>query len=245
MEATYIKGSFIDAHTDEWQKARLGHFTSSQWNKLFVSGTKGNYFGKGALTYIDEKVAEILSGEAKELIRGLPAIDWGIYHEYYADEAYCHITGEVSALSGFYEFSPFFGGTPDRELLSNPNKITEYKCPHVSSNFIAACKINSGEEYKIFDQEKYAQCQGNMLITQTEICDMVYFDPRMGFKGYDKYGEKEFDIFSQIKIIPIYRDEAFIKEGLEKLEYGAEELVERIENHIKMQEYNRSLRIAV
>lgn len=242
----YIKGSFIEPHTDEWRKARLGHFTSSEWNRLFVGGrSKEEYFGKGAYTYIDEKVAEIMTGECKELVRGLPAIDWGIYYEPYAAEAYGEITGQQMAYSGFYEYSPVFGGTPDREVVDNPKIIIEVKCPHVSSNFIAICKINSGEEYKKYDQEKYAQCQGNMLVTNADICDMVYYDPRMGFKGLDQYGEKEFDIFSQVKIIRIYRDNDFIKLGLEKLDYATDEVIERVESIIKMQDYNRRLRIAV
>lgn len=247
MELTdYKKGDFIEAHTDEWKTKRLGHFTSSEWNRLFVSGkSKDEYFGKGALTYIDEKVAEIMTGEPKELIRGLPAIDWGVYYEMYAANAYEEITGQSCLYSGFYEYSPVFGGTPDREIADNPKKIIEVKCPHVSSNFIAACKINSGEEYKKYDQEKYAQCQGNMLVTCSDQCDMVYFDPRMGFKGYDKHGEKEYDVFSQVKIINIYRDDIFIKQGLERLEYGTEELMYRLENVIKMQEFNQNLKLAI
>lgn len=241
----YVKGKFVEPHTDEWYKARLGHFTSSEWNRLFVGGrSKEEYFGKGALTYIDEKVAEIMTGECKEMVKGLPAIDWGVYYEYYAAEAYAEITGQTVLESGFYEYSPVFGGTPDREIMNNAKLITEIKCPYVSSNFIAACKINSGEEYKKYDQEKYAQCQGNMIVTESEICDMVYFDPRMGFKGFDKYGEKEFDIFSQVKIIRIYRDNDFINLGLEKLEYATEELVQNIENIIQMQDSNRSFKIS-
>lgn len=240
----YTKGNFIEAHTDEWIKIRNGHFTSSEWNRLFVGGrSKDEYFGKGAYTYIHEKVAEIMTGQCKEIIRGVPAIDWGIYNEPYAAQAYDEITGYESKESGFYEYSKVFGGTPDREI--SPKIISEIKCPHVSSNFIAVCKINSGEEYKKYDQEKFAQCQGNMLVTCSEICDLIYFDPRMGFKGYDKYGQKEFDISSQVKIIRIYRDDLFINEGLERLDFATEILIENIDNIIRMQEYNRTLKIAI
>jgi len=233
----YIKGSFVEAHTDEWIRARNGHFTSSEWNTLFVSGrSKDEYFGKGAHTYIDEKVAEIMTGQSKELIRGIPAIDWGVAHENDAAQAYDYITGYQSIYSGFYEYSKVFGGTPDREIQNNTKLITEIKCPH----FISVCKINSGEEYKKYDQEKYAQCQGNMLITCSDMCDIIYFDPRM---GYIKPGE--YDIFSQVKIIRIYRDDNFIKEGLERLDYATELLIEKIDNIIEMQSYNRSLKIAI
>lgn len=229
----YVKGSYVEAHSDEWILARLGHFTSSEWNKLFQGGrSKSEYFGKGALTYIDEKVAEIMTGQAKELIRGLPAIDWGVANEADAADLYALVTNQKIIHSGFYEYSLVFGGTPDRECKHNPKLIQEIKCPYVSSNFTAVCKINSGEEYRDYDKEKFAQCQGNMLVTCSEMCDMVYFDPRV----------KQPEL--SIKIIRIYRDNDFIKEGLERLDEATTIMTDNIENMLKMHERNLTYRIA-
>ena len=229
----YIKGNFIEPHTDEWLMARLGHFTSSEWHKLFQGGRKkDDYFGTGAITYINEKVAEILTGVPKEMIKGLPAIDWGVANEPDAAFAYEKTTNQICSHSGFYEYNKVFGGTPDREILHNGKIIIEIKCPHVTSNFIAACKINSGIELLAFDKEKYSQCQGNMLVTESEMCDLVYFDPRIKDPDY------------QIKIIRIYRDEPFINEGLERLDAATDILIESVETIINMQERNSQFRIA-
>lgn len=228
----YVKGSLIEAHTDEWVAARLGHFTSSEWIRLFEGGTNGAYFGKGANTYIDEKVAEIMTGKPKEMIRGLPAIDWGVAHEPDAADAYSILTNQKLIHSGFYEYSAVFGGTPDRECEFNPKLIQEIKCPYVSSNFTAICKIQSGEEFFKKDKEKYAQCQGNMLITCSDICDLIYFDPRM--RGLE----------FQTKIIRIYRDNDFIKKGLERVDEATEVMTTNIEQIIAMHERNLTYRIA-
>lgn len=229
----YIKGTFVEAHSDEWVMARLGHFTSSEWAKLFKTGrSKDQYFGQGALTYVDEKVAEILTKKPKELIRGIPAIDWGVAHEPDAADAYSILTNQKLIHSGFYEYSLVFGGTPDREHATNQKLIIEIKCPYVSSNFTAVCQIGSGEEYRKFDEEKFIQCQGNMLVTCSEMCDLVFFDPRM------------LNVEHQAKIIRIYRDNDLLKEGLERLDYATDILTNNIEKILKMHSHNLTYRIA-
>ena len=222
----YVKGISVEAHTEDWINARLGHFTSSEWAKLFKSKNLKK------CTYIDEKVAEILTRRPKEIIRGIPAIDWGVAHEPDAADAYSILTNQKLIHSGFYEYSIAFGGTPDRECANNPKLIQEIKAPYVSSNFTAACEIMSGEQLKDFDLDKYIQCQGNMIVTCAEMCDLIFFDPRMR------------DIEHQTKIIRIYRDNDLIKDGLQLLDDATEVLTDKIERILKMHSHNLTYRIA-
>ena len=57
MEITVQQG------TKEWFDARLAKVTSSELHKLFKNGrSKTEYFGETAKSYIQEKVAEIMTG---------------------------------------------------------------------------------------------------------------------------------------------------------------------------------------
>jgi hypothetical protein len=211
---TLTKPKFIEPHTRAWTEARLGKFTSSEIHKLFVSGRKKDeLFGKGAITYIQTKVAEILTGESKNPTS--IAMDWGLSNERDAILRYEQETGVKTNTSGFYIQNDIYGGSPDAEV--GDDGILEVKCPYASENHLGIYLCNSVDELRDFEESYYTQPQGNMYITGRQWCDFISYDPRC-------YNPK-----FQIKIIRIYRDEEFIKE----LEYRVGEAAEIMNNYLQ------------
>jgi len=217
METT-VKPKFIEPHTIEWAQARLGRFTSSEIHKLFASGRKKDeLFGKGALTYIKTKIAEILTGETKNPTS--MSMDWGLSNEKDAILRYEKETGVKTRTSGFYTYNSIYGGSPDAEV--NDDGILEVKCPFASENHIAISLCNSVEELRDFEEAYYTQPQGNMFVTGTQWCDFISYDPRCKNEKF------------QIKIIRIYRDEAFMKELEYRLEEASVIMNEYLQNLLK------------
>lgn len=210
---TLTKPKFIEPHTQGWHEARLGKFTSSEIHKLFVSGRKKDeLFGKGAITYIQTKVAEILTGESKNPTS--IAMDWGLSNERDAILRYERETGVKTRTSGFYQHNQIFGGSPDSEV--GEDGVIEVKCPYASENHLGIYLCNSVEELRDFEESYYTQPQGNMFVTGTQWCDFISYDPRCKNEKF------------QIKIIRIYRDESFLKE----LEYRLEEASVIMNNYL-------------
>ena len=165
---------------NNWQKQRLGKFTASEIYKLLVNGKNGNTFGQTALTYIKEKAAEILTGEAEQISN--KAMEWGTLHEPSAISAYKKRYGDLGDIEyygvenpKFIEHTEFSGGSPDAVSTTH---LIEVKCPYRSVNHLENLTLTS-ETFKAEHLEYYAQIQFNMLLTGKELAHFVSFDPRM------------------------------------------------------------------
>ncbi|MEB0262877.1 YqaJ viral recombinase family protein [Mucilaginibacter sp. 10I4] len=217
--------SFIEPHTQQWKEVRLGRFTSSEIHKLFQGGkrsltpeelkgrekgdlrrTADTLFGEGALTYIKVKIAEILTGEAKEATS--TSMDWGLSLEADAIQCYAKNKNAKPELSGFYTFNSIYGGSPDAEIGNDG--ILEVKCPFASENHISIMLCKSVEELRNFNEAYYTQPQGNMFVTGAKWCDFISYDPRCKNEKF------------RIKIIRIDRDENLIKDMVFRLEKAAD-----------------------
>jgi YqaJ-like recombinase protein len=223
---------FIEPHTDEWYATRLGKVTSSKSDLIFKGGRgKDEYFGTGALTYINILIAERLTGESKEA-SGRP-IDWGLSNEHDARLMYSMVTNQKVTESKYYNhdgiYSQIFGGTNDGEV--DDEGIIEIKCPYASENHIAICQMNTVEELKKFDNGYYCQSQGNMFLTGAKWCDFISYDPRV----------KNTDF--QIKIMRIYPDQAWFKELEERLAEVAAIMAERLNYIFNVGDANLKYRV--
>ena len=167
----------------KWLNDRLGNFSSSECYKLLVSSkTKDKLFGDTAMTYIYEKVAEMLTGECEPQAKSA-SLDWGINHEREAFDAYIEKTGRTNVHIFGTENPVFFplkdfpaGGSPDG-LIEN-ERVIEVKCPYTSKVHVENC-IMTLEEFKKERKEYYVQCQINMIVTNTLKCDFCSYDPRV------------------------------------------------------------------
>lgn len=162
---------------------RLGFFTASEIHRITKSGrAKDVIFGEGAITYINEKIAEIITGERK----GSPATvatEWGIVNEADAIATYEKLSGKKVEYFGssnpkFFMFNDISGASPDG-LIGEDSGI-EAKCPYVSSNHIETLlnQENGQQWLKNNHYDYYCQCQFQMLATKRDKWMFISYDPR-------------------------------------------------------------------
>jgi hypothetical protein len=197
------------AQEDTWRQERLGRFTASSFHKLMTGGkrpmtpvelearpktekrvTVDTLFGDGAMTYINEIIAEYITGEAAEQ-RDFKQTEWGQANELDAILSFQEATGfevDYYGISNpkFFPYGKMGGGSPDG-LAPKQDAIIEVKCPYCSSNHVAYLKAAMMPENEHgadgwFAKERYdyyIQMQKNMLVTQTNNAYFVSYDPRV------------------------------------------------------------------
>ena len=199
----------IHQGTKEWKEQRVGKFTASTFGDCMGTGRVSNRaFTLPGYRLIQEKVAEKLTGEQKEITG--KALDWGTEHEDEAVELYKKTTGENVEEAAFCPLAGYeddAGGSPDGLVMETPTLvkgIIEVKCPWDSANHIETLETGTiPAKYRV----KYlTQMQFNMWATGTDFCDFVSYDPRMKSDGH------------KIVVERILRDEEYIAKIKEKLD---------------------------
>lgn len=195
-----LSNKWIEQGTPEWDQARLGRFTASEMHRLMEPAKRDMNpeelkvrpkSGKGssaklvydysslsdaALTYVNEKVAEILTGQSKQQGYAFPLV-WGKENEDEAAEAFVAKTGFKIEKVGFFKCTDHAGGSPDR--LVEDNAILEIKCPYESVNQIKYLMLTDHFDIRRDYFPYWCQCQANMLFTDRSIAHFCTFDPRM------------------------------------------------------------------
>jgi YqaJ-like viral recombinase domain len=183
-----------------WKDIRAGRFTSSEIYRLMGAGkremtdqelkarpktgvgSKSKYIEDvsilpdGFMTYVEEKVAEVLTGISKQDIFS-HATAWGDEWEPVADEFFQKRTGLVTIPCSFVPFGDHAGGTSDRYI--GDTELVEYKCPHNSTNQVKYMMLTDQWDLKRMYPEYYYQIQSNLLWTSRELGHFAAFDPRM------------------------------------------------------------------
>jgi putative phage-type endonuclease len=171
--------------TDLWHQIRLSKITASKFAILM-----GKTFGKTVYTYAYEIVAEMLTGEWKEV--SAKQMDWGHQNEPKARKNYKLATFNHVEEIGFIEHSEMIGCSPDG--LIGKSGMLEIKCPWNSSNHVIS--LSKKEVPAIYK----AQVQGQLWVSERDWCDFVSYDPRIK------------DPLKQLIIIRANRDESYIDE---------------------------------
>ncbi len=170
----------------EWKSERLGKFSASEIGKLMVKGrSKDEYFGDGAITYIESRAAEIFTQEPVRDLEGMKAIEWGNQHEAAAAAAFAEKTGFAIEYYGksnpkFYPYEPvkqWAGGSPDG-IIPSENAGYELKCPENSTHHIKFWRMKCGADLKDANKTYYGQVQFNMMCTGYRKWYFVSYDPR-------------------------------------------------------------------
>lgn len=201
---------------NEWLTDRLGKFTASEIWKLTEKGRGGEYFGKGAKTYIRQKAAEILTQEPVNGGRAnISSLEWGSAHEFEACKKFEEVTGlSASYLGGanpkFYDYTAFSGGSPDG--LTSDKMVLEIKCPYNSGEHVEHLLLNSAEDLKDYYPEAYWQIMFNIICTDSEGGYFISYDPR--------FAEHPL----RLKYITIEKDEAAIALLKERLTEAEKQL---------------------
>lgn len=195
-----LANKWIEQGTPEWDQVRLGRFTASEIHRL-MEPTKREMTeaelkarpksGKGssaklvydystlsaaALTYIKEKVAEVLTGQPNQQGYAFPLV-WGKTYEDDACEAFVAKTGLIIEKVGFFKYTDHAGGSPDRFV--GDNAILEVKAPYNSTNQIEYLILTDHYDVRRDYFPYWCQCQANMLFTDRSLAHFCTFDPRM------------------------------------------------------------------
>lgn len=221
-----------------WHDIRAGRFTSSEIHRLIKSGTRlmtaeelknrpksgpgssakltedPSKFSPDGVTYIEEKVAEVLTGEC-EPNAWSHATAWGDDWEPVAAEYYANKFKVEFEIIAFQPFGEHAGGSPDRKIKGVKAGL-EIKCPHRSKNQIGYLQLVDQWDLKRANPDYYWQCMSNLLFMDWDAIYFCGFDPRMKEEKHKlsriviEPVESEFDIITK-------KIEAAVKEKLEIL----------------------------
>ena len=151
----------------EWQNARLGIPTASRFDSILTRKTLKP--SASQTKYLCELVAERLLGfPVSEVSTSM--MERGSELEQKAVEEYELETGHECQAVGFcLDDGRKWGCSPDR--LIGEDGLLEVKCLN-AQNHVAALL-----GYK--DDEHFAQCQGQMMVTGRSWCDLKFYNPAM------------------------------------------------------------------
>jgi putative phage-type endonuclease len=177
----------MEQRSPEWFTARQGRITASRFADVLTRGrSKDEEFGKTALSYAYEIVAEAITGEHKNITA--PALEWGISYEHDAKTEYEMQTFNKVQETGYVEFDNMIGGSPDG--LVDLDGIIEIKCPFSPVNHLLNYINHKAPE------EYVPQIQGYLMITGRKWCDFISYDVRFNDK--------------KIVIVRVDRDDEYI-----------------------------------
>lgn len=192
------KKAIIEQRSKEWYDIKIGRYSSSEIWKLLPDGKREMTedelkarpkTGKGSKcklitdssiladttnTYILDKVAEVLTGQAKDFVDDATA--WGIQNEYGAKVWYEKITEQKIEDVGFVQYGTHAGGSPDGFV--GDEGMIEIKCPFNTTIHLQHC-LATAETFKADFKEYYYQIQANLFFSERLWCDFISFDPRI------------------------------------------------------------------
>lgn len=212
-----LANKWIAQGTDEWNRVRIGRFTSSEmWRLLTPPKTKeakeAGKLSETALTYISVKVAETLTGQPKTSSYAYPLV-FGKEQEPIAIDAFCRKTGFTYESVGFIGFGSHAGGSPDGAI--NETDILEVKAPWAIETQLDYLMLTDQWDLKRLKPEYYWQCMSNLLFTMKEKCHFVSFD--------DRYPEDK--KIAHLIIKPVSDDFQKIADAIEKAVKAKLELI--------------------
>ena len=172
--------------TTEWYLSRKGMLTASEIVNILTKGkTKDAVFGKTALTYLNEKIAERFMDDeqfifySQDVKRSSPAMRWGNEYEDTAREVYEMATGKSVMDEPFQKlkgYENYVGGSPDGRV-STMDGIIEIKCPFNPAVHLEHLSWKEPKDLLTGNPQYYAQVQTNMLITGADYCDFISYSP--------------------------------------------------------------------
>lgn len=184
----------IEQGTPEWHQLRLGKVTASRVADILAQTRTGPSASRQ--NYLIELALQRSTGTIEPSYTNA-AMEWGTQTEPQARVAYEVETGNFVDQVAFIDHPTIanFGCSPDG--LIGDDGLIEIKCP------------NSATHWEYFKAKKppqkyVTQIQTQLCVTGRKWCDFVSFDPRMPSR-------------SQLLIVRVDRDEAFIAEIEEKV----------------------------
>ena len=159
-----MKHHKIDQNTEEWMSLRMGKFTASSFNDLFMTEST-----LGFKKAINKVVYEILTGEAPEGYKNAN-MERGHELEPFAKEAYELLYFDTVQDGGFWEYDRFIGASPDG--LIGEYGLFEAKCP-LPNTMIQYMEFQRLP--KIYEW----QIHGQLMCTGRDWCDFMCYHPKL------------------------------------------------------------------
>jgi hypothetical protein len=124
----------VEQNTDEWMALRCGKITASAFDVLIPYKGAVDKFTKGQRTYLISVAAEILTGVWEDTYQS-KAMKQGHEREPFARAEMAKVLDIPIRESGFWEYSPFVGVSPDG--IGGFNEFTaEFKCPQPAAHML-------------------------------------------------------------------------------------------------------------
>ncbi len=178
------KISQVKIHSEEWHRARLGKFTSSEIHLLM---------GSQAIQYIRRKVGEEMTGKSSKGEIDTEGTRWGAFHEAEALQKFGKSKGLEFLIVQQLIADPDngkFGGTPDglipiRESTDGTEyevETVEVKCPFTFEQYLLLFECENPLDLKKSKHEYYWQVLDQMDNCGTLVGWFVAYQPdfRMG-----------------------------------------------------------------
>jgi putative phage-type endonuclease len=201
----------IEQGTPEWHQLRSGKVTASRVADILAQTRTGPSASRQ--NYLIELALQRSTGTIEPSYTNA-AMEWGTQTEPQARVAYEVETGNFVDQVAFIDHPTiaWFGCSPDG--LIGDDGLIEIKCP------------NSATHWEYFKAKKppqkyVTQMQTQLCVTGRKWCDFVSFDPRMPSR-------------SQLLIVRVERDEAFIAEIEEKVK----QFLNEVENEVNLMKGN-------
>jgi hypothetical protein len=171
-----------------WDRIRLGRFTGSGLGKLFTeprskADKEAGILSQTAMTYIEEKATEIITGEAQGEFSS-KATDWGNEWEEHAIlELAKHLQCDpdnVQLKPNFVLYGDHSGASPDAYVTINGQKYGgEVKCPYNSTVHLRRLRtIHTAQDLKDNESDYYWQIQANIFFNKIPMWYFASYDPR-------------------------------------------------------------------
>lgn len=177
-----ISAVVSDQGSDGWNLARVGRFTASEMHKLMTeprtkADKEAGLLSEGAMTYVNIKVAEVMTGQPKAESYAFPLV-YGKELEPQAIEYFLKKNpGFQYEPAMFVPFGDHSGGSPDGYI--NETDGLEIKCPFQSENQVDYLMLTDQYDLKRNHPNHYWQVMSNLLFTEKERWHFVTYDPRM------------------------------------------------------------------
>ena len=184
----------IEQGTPEWHQLRLGKVTASRVADILATTRTGPSASRQ--NYLIELALQRSTGNIEPSYTNA-AMEWGTQTEPQARAAYEVETGNFVDQVAFIDHPTiaWFGCSPDG--LVGDDGLIEIKCPNSATHWEYFKAKKPPQKYVI-------QMQTQLAVTGRKWCDFVSFDPRMPER-------------SQLLVVRVDRDEAFIAELEEKV----------------------------
>jgi hypothetical protein len=183
--------NFLDRITDEkykdqgsegWEELRLGRFTASEIYKLMTEPRNkvdkdAGKLSDGAMTYVQIKVAEALTGQGK-IDKYAPAKEYGKDMEERAVEYFLEVNPTLDYMPAeFFLWGDHAGCSPDGWI--GEDEGLEIKCPAETENHITHLLLTDQWDLKRECPNYYWQIMSSLFFTERKRWHFVSYDPRI------------------------------------------------------------------